>query len=118
MHTAEQFVAEPSASEVEGCFIGELEVYNSPGVGQIPAELSQAVGEILRSEIDELITLIWSKEELRHQWKESTVIPIHKTGDKTNCSNYRGVSLLSTSYKILSNVLLCRVNAYAFFFLG
>jgi hypothetical protein len=30
---------------------------------------------------------------------------IHKNGDKTYCNNYRGISRLSTSYKILSNIL-------------
>jgi hypothetical protein len=57
--------------------------------------------------------LIWSKEELPHQWKESIVVPIHKKGDKTECSNYRGMSLLSTSYKIVSNILLSTLIPYA-----
>jgi hypothetical protein len=57
--------------------------------------------------------LIWNKEELPHQWKESIVVPIRKKGDKTDCSNYRGISLLSTSYKILSNILLSRLIPYA-----
>jgi hypothetical protein len=57
--------------------------------------------------------LIWNKEELPHQWKEPIVVPIHKKGDKTDCSNYRGISLLSTSYKILSNILLARLTPYA-----
>jgi hypothetical protein len=57
--------------------------------------------------------LIWNKEELLHQWKESIIAPIHKNGDKTECSNYRGLSLLSTSYKIVSNNLLSRLILYA-----
>jgi hypothetical protein len=57
--------------------------------------------------------LIWSKEESPHQWKESPVVPNHKKCDKTDCSNYRGISLLSTSYKILSNILLARLFPYA-----
>jgi hypothetical protein len=33
------------------------------------------------------------------------MVPIQEKGDKTDCSNYLGISLLSTSYKILSNIL-------------
>jgi sorting nexin-29 len=80
---------------------------------QIPAELIQAGGETLHSEIHKLIILIWNKEELPHQWKESIIVLIHKKGDKTDCSNYRGKSLLSTSYNILSNILLSRLIPYA-----
>jgi hypothetical protein len=42
---------------------------------------------------------------LPDQWRESIIVPVHKKGDKTDCSNYRGIPLLSTSYKILSNIL-------------
>jgi hypothetical protein len=111
MHTAKPFVPEPSASEVE-VTIGKLKRCKSPGVDQIPAEVIKAGGEILRSEIRKLIELIWSKEEMPYQWKESVVLPIHKKGDKTVCSNYRGISLLSISYKILSNILLARLTVY------
>jgi hypothetical protein len=49
---------------------------------------------------------------LPDQWKESIIVPIHKTGDKTDYNNYRGISLLSTSYTILSNILLPRLSPY------
>jgi hypothetical protein len=70
--------------------------------------LLSIVWERLSSEIYKLIKLIWNKEELPHQWKES-VVPIHKKGDKTECSNYRGISLLSNSYKILSSTVIARL---------
>jgi hypothetical protein len=43
------------------------------------------------SVIHKLITSIWNKEEMPDQWKESIIVPMHKTGDKTNCNNYRGI---------------------------
>jgi hypothetical protein len=49
---------------------------------------------------------------LPEQWKEPIIVPIHKKGDKMDCSNYRGISLFSTSYKILSNILLSRSTPY------
>jgi hypothetical protein len=54
------------------------------------------------SVIHKLINSVWNKEELPDQWKESVIVPIHKKGDKTDCNNYRKITLLSTSYKILS----------------
>ena len=36
------------------------------------------------------------------------IVPIYKKGDNTDCSNYSGISLLPTMYKILSNILLSR----------
>jgi hypothetical protein len=111
MHTDEPFVSETSASEVE-VGNGKLKRYEFPDVHQIPAELIQAVGETLHLEIYKLIKLIWNKE-LPHQWKESTVVPVHKKGDKTDCNNYRGTPLLSISYKILSNILPSRLTPYA-----
>ena len=34
-------------------------------------------------------------------------------GDRIDCNNYRGISLLSTSDKILWNILLSRMTPYA-----
>jgi len=60
-----------------------------------------------------LFISIRNKEELPEEWKESIIVPIYKKGDKTDCSNFRGMSLLPTTYKILPNILLSRLTPYA-----
>ena len=47
------------------------------------------------------------------EWKGSIIIPIHKKGDETDCNNYKGISLLPTTFKILSNILLSRLIPHA-----
>jgi hypothetical protein len=51
-------------------------------------------------------------EGLPQQWKESIIVRIHKKGDETDYNNYRGISLLSNAYKILSNIFLARLTPY------
>jgi hypothetical protein len=111
IHTAEPLITGPSHLEVE-ISIAELKKYKSPGNDQILAELYQAGGESLVFVIHKLITSFQNKEELPDQWKESIIVPIHKMGDKTDCNNYCGISLLSTSYNILSNIRLSRLSPY------
>jgi hypothetical protein len=48
--------------------------------------------------------LIWSKEELTDQWKKPIIARIHRKEDKTDCNNYRGLSLLSNSYQVFYNI--------------
>jgi len=63
-------------------------------------------------EIHKRITSIWKKEKLPEEWKKSIIVPIHKKGDKTDCNNYRGISLLPTTCIILPNILLSRLIPY------
>ena len=112
IHTAVSLVTEPRAFEVE-LAIGNLKSHTLPGTVQIPAELIKAGGRTIRSAIHKIIISIWYKAELSEEWKESIIVPIFKKRDKTDCNNYRGMSLLQTTYEILSNILLSRLTPYA-----
>jgi hypothetical protein len=41
-----------------------------------------------------------------------TFVPIHKTGDNIACIIYLRMSLLSTSYQILTNILFPKLSPY------
>jgi hypothetical protein len=92
--------------------IAKLKKYKSPGSDPIPVELIEAGSETILPAVYIFINSVWKKEELPDRWKETIIVPIHKKSDKTDCNNYRGISLLSTSYKMLSNILLSRLSLY------
>jgi hypothetical protein len=66
-----------------------LKRYKSQGSDQILAELIQAGGETLWSEIQKPINSIWNNEELPDQWKKSVIVPIYK-GNKTDLKYIMG----------------------------
>jgi hypothetical protein len=109
-----EFETLPNASEFLGSAlniaIGKLKNYKSPGSDQILAELIRTGGETLWSGIHELVNSIWNKEEWTDQWKGTDIVPISKKGYKTDCSNYRKVLLLSTSYSFFSSTLLSKIR--------
>jgi hypothetical protein len=92
IHTREPLVPKPSVFEFE-LAIEKVQSHTSPVIDQIPAEMIKAGGRTIRSEIHKLIISIWNKEGLPEEWKESVMVPIYKKGDKTNCNNYRGISI-------------------------
>jgi hypothetical protein len=49
------------------------------------------------SAIHKLIESILIREELPDQSKQSTIVPIHIRSGMTECNDYLGITLLSTS---------------------
>ena len=84
-----------------------------PGTGNINAELLNAAGPQVTQRIHERILNIWRSEKMPNQWNKSIICPIYKKGEKSECSNYRGISLLNTAYKILATATNNRLKTYA-----
>jgi len=47
------------------------------------------------------------------KWSEGFVVPIHKSGDTNDPSNYRGITLLSTLGKLFTSILNNRLDEWA-----
>ena len=60
-----------------------------------------------------LISSIWKSEKIENDWNTAILCPIFKKGDPTNTENYRGISLLDTTYKVLSTAIINRIKKYA-----
>jgi hypothetical protein len=89
----------------------KLKRYKSPGSEQIPAELIQARGETW-SEIHKLINFISNNEYSLISGRSLLFYQFTRKVIKVMCSNYREISILSTSNRILSNILLARLSPY------
>jgi len=52
------------------------------------------------------------------EWGTAIICPIYKQGDKLECRNYRGISLLNVTYKIFTNLLTRNIEPYVEEILG
>jgi hypothetical protein len=89
--------------------VSKLKNGKAPGHDQIPAELIKEGGIELKKVIYELILKIWEEEIILHEWKYGIICPMHKKEDTMISDNYRVVTLLCMTYKILTNILYSKL---------
>lgn len=80
------------------------------GEDEISADILKAGGPIITKMIHKIIIDVWNEEKLPDEWNESIITPLHKKGDRQNCANYRGISLLNHTYKVLSKIIQNRLE--------
>ena len=98
--------------------IKKLKNNKAAGKDRLPAELFKYGGEKLARALHSVITKIWEEEKLPEEWMDGVVCPIYKKGDKLDCCNYRGITLINAAYKILSQILCRRLSPLAKSFVG
>ena len=72
----------------------------------------KAGGDVLHKHIYEIICDIWHKEMMPDDWNESIICPIYKKENSKECKNYRGISILNSTYKVLSKILCERLKPH------
>ena len=58
----------------------------------------------------ELVQEVWKARQVAQEWKKATLVPIYKKRDRRVCGNYQGVSLLSVPGKVVTLILLERLQ--------
>lgn len=95
-HIADIRVQMPTLDNIKST-IKSLRNNKAPCCDSIPSELLKYGSDTLNQQLYLHITTIWQEKQLPVKWKECVIIPIHKTGNKMVCPNYRGISLFNTA---------------------
>ena len=80
----------------------------APGGHGIPAEVRKYGGANLSNRLHRWIIKIWQEGHVQQVWMDATIVTIYKKGDRTECGNYRGISLISATGKIFARIPLNR----------
>ena len=99
----------PTAVEIATA-IKALRTGRAAGDDGLTPELYRCGGDALIVRLETLLRNVWETERIPSAWQTAVVIPLHKKGDRTMCSNYRGISLLNVALKLLEAVLLRRLR--------
>jgi hypothetical protein len=84
--------------------------HNAPGADGLPTELLKCSGPSGLQILLLLFNLIHDRECIPQGWREGTLVSVPKSGDLTNCANYRGLTLLPAISKLFSNLLMQRMS--------
>lgn len=92
--------------------IRSLKIGKSTGLDNLPAELVKlgCVSSLLYA----LLLRCWEEESIPQDMKDSEIITLYKDkGDRGDCNNYRGISLLSIVGKAFAKDVLQRLDTLA-----
>ena len=99
---------QPSLDEVQRA-IKQTRTGKAPGCDGIPAEIYRHGGTHLAKELSKLFKIIWESELVPQDLKDASIVTIFKRkGDRSECGNLRGISLLSIAGRILARLMLNR----------
>lgn len=92
------------------CAIQNLKDGKSPGPDGIVGELLKMGEETSIQITTELINKIWEREKVPEEWTQGIIVTLPKKGDKSRCENWRAITLLCTTSKILTRLILNRLK--------
>lgn len=100
----------PTKAEITRA-IRDLKNGKSPGIDNIFPEALKACPDVTTNMLYPLLVDIWNEETLPEDWQIGLLVKIPKKGDLTLCGNWRGITLLSIASKILTKVILNRIQS-------
>ncbi|CAI5464348.1 unnamed protein product [Closterium sp. Yama58-4] len=108
---AAELSADWTEEEVKRAF-SAMAANKSPGKDGLPKELFEAHWDLLGKGFMALAKDFARTAVLSTEVKEAVTILLHKKGDKDQLNNYRPITLLNFTYKVLARVMADRMKKY------
>ena len=89
--------------------------WKAPGPDSLVAELlkiDEPAEPIVLERFHAILVEVWTGGEVPQQRKDATIKVLYKKSDRSNCNNYRGISLLSHAGKVLLKIVVNRLSDY------
>ena len=87
-----------------------LKNHKAPGPDGIPAEfLKEGIAEIEPIMLS-VLNAIFEKGEYPKKWAEGLINPIYKNGDPSDPDNYRKITILNSTSKVLKTIINDRIT--------
>ncbi|XP_077272062.1 uncharacterized protein LOC143902767 [Temnothorax americanus] len=90
--------------------IKKMKNRKAAGADGMPNEVWTNGGSRLKEAIWKICDMAWRKGEMIEDWNEGIIVPIVKKGEGKEAGDYRGVTLMNTSYKIYAAILAKRLE--------
>ena len=90
--------------------IRKMKNRKAPGTDNIPIEIFKYGGLILQFRLLHILNMCWRSKQIPKEWETAKVISIFKKGQRNECRNYRGISLLNVMYKIYARIITSRLK--------
>ena len=103
----------PTMEEIQRA-INNLSSGKAPGQDGIPAEIYKCGQEAILPVLHLLLLMCWNEGAVPQDMRDASIVTLYKNkGDRSDCNNYRGISLLSIAGKIFAKIILKRLQTLA-----
>ncbi|CAB1096812.1 unnamed protein product [Ectocarpus sp. CCAP 1310/34] len=103
----------PEPEEVARATKG-LKNWKAPGHDSLPAELLKIDDDepFVLGHLHPILVKVWNGGDIPREWKDATIKVLYKKGDRSNCNNFKGISLLSYVDKVPIKIITNRLSAF------
>ena len=115
-------IGEPILLEAESTYaetqkaVWAMENWKVPGADSLPVELLKLDDPtrepVVLKHFHTILVRVWRGQEIPQEWKDATIKVLHKKSDRSDCDNFRGISLVSHAGKVLLKIVANRLSDF------